>query len=76
LLLQKQSQAEPLRQTIAAFGDGDSYARFIFNQKVAPSIKSILANTDGPFADLFKQFTSPQPKPADATPQKVTGAGN
>jgi hypothetical protein len=75
LLLQKQAQAEPLRQTIAAFGDGSAYARFVFNQKVAPSIKSILANTDGPFADLFKQFTAPPaPKPADTSPQKVTGA--
>jgi regulator of protease activity HflC (stomatin/prohibitin superfamily) len=76
LLLQKQSQAEPLRQTIAAFGDGESYAKFVFNQKVAPSIKSILANTDGPFADLFKQFTTPSAsKPANGS-QKVTGAGN
>jgi regulator of protease activity HflC (stomatin/prohibitin superfamily) len=58
-LLKKQAQAEPLRQTILAFGDGDTYARYIFNQKIAPSIKSILTNSDGPFADLFKQFTNP-----------------
>jgi regulator of protease activity HflC (stomatin/prohibitin superfamily) len=58
-LLQKQAQAEPLRQTVAAFGDGDTYARFVFNQKIAPSIKSILTNTDGPFAELFKQFMAP-----------------
>ena len=59
-LLQKQALAEPLRQTISAFGDGDAYARFVFNQKIAPSIKSIMTNTDGPFAELFKQFTAPE----------------
>jgi regulator of protease activity HflC (stomatin/prohibitin superfamily) len=57
-LMKKQAVAEPLRQTILAFGDGDTYARYIFNQKIAPSIKSIMTNSDGPFADLFKQFTS------------------
>ena len=63
-LLKKQAIAEPMRQTIVAFGDGDTYARYIFNQKVAPSIKSIMTNSDGPFADLIKQFTAPIGKPA------------
>jgi regulator of protease activity HflC (stomatin/prohibitin superfamily) len=67
-LLKKQAVAEPLRQTILAFGDGDTYARYVFNQKIAPSIKSIMSNTDGPFADLFKQFTSTVPNsPAGPT---------
>lgn len=59
LLLQKQAEAEPLRQQITAFGGGESYAQFFFYQKVAPSVKSIMANTDGPFADLFRQFLQP-----------------
>jgi regulator of protease activity HflC (stomatin/prohibitin superfamily) len=63
-LLLKQAQAEPIRQTVAAFGDGNTYAQFIFNQKIAPSIKTIMTNTDGPFADLFKQFLmAPATKP-------------
>jgi regulator of protease activity HflC (stomatin/prohibitin superfamily) len=75
-LLQKQAQAEPLRQTIAAFGDGDAYARFVFNQKIAPSIKSILTNTDGPFAELFKQFMVPAAaQPAGSQEQNVAHAG-
>jgi len=74
-LLKKQAEAEPLRQTILAFGDGDTYARYVFNQKIAPSIKSILTNTDGPFADLFKQFTGPAPaKAADTETQNVAHA--
>ncbi|MBI3329822.1 MAG: hypothetical protein HYZ81_24335 [Nitrospinae bacterium] len=75
LLLKKRAEAEPLRQQIAAFGGGDSYARYFFYQKIAPSIKSILSNTEGPFADLFKQFAAPAPAPlpGEERPQKVTG---
>jgi regulator of protease activity HflC (stomatin/prohibitin superfamily) len=59
VLLNKSAEAEPLRQQVEAFGDGTSYARFFFYQKVAPSMKTILTNTDGVFADLFKQFATP-----------------
>lgn len=59
ILLTVQAEAEPLRQQIAAFGDGQNYAQYFFYQKVAPSVKSILTNTDGPFADLFNQFMPP-----------------
>ena len=62
ILLKRQAEAEPLRQQVLAFGDGDTYARYFFYQKVAPSIKSILSNTDGPFADLLKQFSAPSVK--------------
>jgi regulator of protease activity HflC (stomatin/prohibitin superfamily) len=71
ILLNKQAEAEPLRDQIAAFGDGDAYARYFFYQKIAPSVKSIMANTDGPFAEMFKQFMTNQPTP----PARVTGAG-
>ncbi|MGH7176202.1 MAG: hypothetical protein ACREJC_02370, partial [Tepidisphaeraceae bacterium] len=72
ILLRKQAEAEPLRQQIAAFGGGESYAQYFFYQKVAPAVKSILTNTDGPFADLFRQMITPTPTgPAPGT--KVTG---
>ena len=72
ILLHKQAEAEPLRQQVAAFGDGNAYAQYFFYQKVAPSVKSILTSTDGPFADLFKQFTKPS---SDSNvPQKLTQA--
>lgn len=56
VLLQRQAEAEPLRQQVSAFGDGEAYARYFFYQKTAPAIQSILTNTDGPFAELFRQF--------------------
>ena len=76
VLLNKQAEAEPLRQQVEAFGDGTAYARYFFYQKVAPSMKSILSNTDGVFADLFKQYAPPpvppgeQPKPVKSTVQQ------
>lgn len=76
ILLQKQAEAEPLRQQVAAFGDGDAYAQYFFYLKLAPSIKSILTNTDGPFADLFKQFAQPAKGSPSPNNQKLTGVNH
>lgn len=75
VLLNKAAEAEPLRQQVEAFGDGTSYARYFFYQKVAPSMKTILTNTDGVFADLFKQFATPAVNASEQKPVKnaVTG---
>jgi regulator of protease activity HflC (stomatin/prohibitin superfamily) len=56
VLLEYQARAEPLKRAVNAFGDGTTYAQQFFLQRVAPSIRSILSNTEGPFADIFKQF--------------------
>ena len=61
VLLEYQARAEPLQRAVRAFGDGTTYAQMFFLQKVAPAIQSILSNTEGPFAEIFKQFqTYPQ----------------
>ncbi len=56
ILFEYQARAEPLKDAVAAFGDGYTYAQQFFVIKVAPAIQSILTNTDGPFADIFKEF--------------------
>jgi hypothetical protein len=72
ILLKRKAEAEPLRQQVQAFGGGDAYARNFFYLKIAPSMKSILTNTDGPFADVFRQFAAPpgatKPPPTDVKP--------
>lgn len=68
-----QAEAEPLRAAVAAFGDGQTYARFEYLQKIAPAIRSILTNTEGPFADLFHEFSTVGP-PRSAGPSP--GASN
>jgi hypothetical protein len=60
---------------VAAFGDGNAYAQYFFYQKVAPSVKSIMANTDGPFGDLFKQFLTPGAVKSAGDKAKLTNAG-
>lgn len=56
ILYDFQARAEPLAMAVQAFGDGTTYAQQFFLQRVAPSIKSILSNTDGPFAEIFKEL--------------------
>jgi regulator of protease activity HflC (stomatin/prohibitin superfamily) len=76
ILLQKQAEAEPLRQQVAAFGDGNAFAQYFFYQKLAPSVKSILTSTDGPFGELFKQLTTPVKSQPNSAAQKLTGVNN
>lgn len=71
VLLEYEARAEPLKQAVAAFGDGETYAQQHFLTKVAPSIRSILSNTEGPFADIFKQF---QQMPAGGSKSPVVDA--
>jgi len=64
VLFNYKAQAEPLARAVTAFGDGQTYAQLFYLEKIAPSIKSILSNTDGPFAEIFEQFHTLVP-PAD-----------
>lgn len=73
VLYQFQAQAEPLASAVAAFGDGMTFARNQFLMKVAPSIKSVLTNTDGPFADVFRSFDS---SAGSSTPAKTNIGGS
>lgn len=56
-----EAQAAPLRDAVAAFGGGDPYAQYFFYQKLAPAVRSVLASTDGPFADIFRALSVPAP---------------
>jgi regulator of protease activity HflC (stomatin/prohibitin superfamily) len=48
------AEAMGLKNSAAAFGDGHTYVRYLLNQKLAPSMTYILANTEGPFADILR----------------------
>jgi regulator of protease activity HflC (stomatin/prohibitin superfamily) len=64
VLFNYQARAEPLARAVEAFGDGTTYAQQFFYQKLAPSIRSIVTDTNGPFADVFMEFQSPDRRPA------------
>ncbi|MBI4718638.1 MAG: hypothetical protein HY763_12585 [Planctomycetes bacterium] len=74
VLFEYQARAEPLQRAVAAFGDGVTYAQQFFLQRVAPSIQTILSNTEGPFAEIFKQFQQFKPTPAPAPAAGQGGA--
>ncbi len=56
VLYDYQARAEPLAMAVAAFGDGTTYAQQFFLRRIAPSITSILTNTEGPFAEIFREL--------------------
>jgi regulator of protease activity HflC (stomatin/prohibitin superfamily) len=51
------AEAAGLKSSAEAFGDGETYVRYVTNLKLAPAIQYILSNTDGPFMDLFRRLT-------------------
>jgi len=61
VLLQYEAEAGPLRDAISAFGGGDTYAQYFFYQKLGPALKSVLASTDGPFAEIFRSLSEAPP---------------
>ncbi len=67
-LLRFAAEAQPLHDAVLAFGDGETYAQYFFYQKLGPAVKSVLASTDGPLADIFKALS--HAPPAGAAPPK------
>ena len=73
ILLNYQAEAKPLGDAVNAFGGGETYAQYFFYQKLGPALKSVLASTDGPFADIFRSLSE---KPEGAAAEAVSpGAG-
>ena len=72
VLFDYQARAEPLARAVSAFGDGDAYAQQFFLQRVAPAIKNVLTNTEGPFADIFRRLQKVEP-PRASGPAPVKG---
>ncbi len=66
ILLRYEAEAKPLGEAVRAFGGGDAYAQYLFYQKLGPALKSVLASTDGPFADIFRSLSE---SPGAAVPQ-------
>ena len=67
-----EARAKPLARTVQAFGDGATYAQQFFMKRIAPSIKSILTDTNGPIADVLTQFKDNNNEGIENT----TGAGD
>lgn len=57
--LNNQAEAAGWQRSVQAFGgDGEAFARFVMYNKLAPSFRSIMANTaDSPLMEVFRNFT-------------------
>jgi len=78
VLLGFKAEAEPLSDMVRAFGSGELFARNVMMQKLAPSIRSVLADTDGPFAEIFREFQrvpAAQPAPGISAAASADPAG-
>ena len=64
ILFDYRARAEPLSRAVRAFGDGVTYAQQFFLLRVAPSMTTILSNTEGPFAEIFKELQTFRSVPA------------
>ncbi|MBI5865438.1 MAG: hypothetical protein HZB38_13210 [Planctomycetes bacterium] len=67
-----EAKARPLGEAVAAFGDGESYAQYHFFQKLAPSMKTVLDSTEGPFAEIFRALSNARGAPPRPTPAGKT----
>jgi len=50
------AEAEAVKAKIGAFGTGEQYAEYQLITKFSPSIRRVLSNTEGLFAELFERF--------------------
>lgn len=57
ILLNARAEAEPLAEAVRAFGGGEMYAQYFFYRKLSPSLQTVLADTNGPFADIFRSLS-------------------
>jgi hypothetical protein len=51
------AEANALRAIITPFGNGEEYARYLYLKKIAPNINSILANSEGPLGEPFRDLS-------------------
>jgi hypothetical protein len=54
------AEANALKAIVAPFGTGHAYARYLYLQKIAPNIATILSNTEGPLAEPFGELAKPE----------------
>jgi hypothetical protein len=64
---QNKAAARGLAEARAAFGDPDTFVRYLFYTRLAPSMRQIVSNTDGPFLDILQSMSMPSSPPGGAS---------
>ncbi len=68
--MQNKAEASGIAEARAAFKTGANYANFLLLKKVSASLEYILANTDSPFLNVFRDMGQMSPKPKVEMPQQ------
>lgn len=56
---QNMAEAEALRASVQAFSSPAGFAAFTFAQRLAPRVRTVFADPDGPFGSMFNQLLQP-----------------
>jgi regulator of protease activity HflC (stomatin/prohibitin superfamily) len=56
---QNEAEASALRTGVAAFSSPSGYASFVFAQRMAPAVRSVFADPEGTFGQLFRGLLRP-----------------
>jgi SPFH domain/Band 7 family protein len=74
---QNKASARGLADARAAFGDPDLYVRSLMYARLAPALRSILSNTDGPVLDILRSLAEPRAaeKPSEPAPPRPPAPG-
>ncbi|MCW8139151.1 MAG: hypothetical protein KIT58_09640 [Planctomycetota bacterium] len=59
---QNVAEAEALRASVEAFSTPSGFAAYTFARKVAPRVRTVFADPDGPFGAIFKELLQPTKK--------------
>ncbi len=67
IVFQNEAEAAGWRRAVEALGDGESFARYVLYQKLAPGYRSIMTNTaDSPLMEVFRMFLPKEQRAASS----------
>ena len=58
----RKAEASALKAVVTPFGSGSAYARYLYLNKIAPNIDSVMSTSDGPLAEPFRELSKPEVK--------------
>lgn len=62
---QNLAESEALRASVEAFSSPAGFAAYTFAQRIAPRVRTVFADPDGPFGAIFQELLQPSSKQED-----------
>ena len=61
------AEAEALRKSVAAFKTPSGFAAYSYAQRLAPAVRTVFADPEGPFGKIFSELLDPGPPASNST---------